>query len=418
MNEWLSFYEPAFLQQEKATDWLFTLKEKAWTQLSQLGFPSIKQEAWKYTKVDALLEGRFSVASPRDQNEKASLAEDWEPHFLIKNGQVFPKKALPEGVIVVSLLEGAVLHHADKLKPYLGALLPLDHGFQALNTALLQSGLFIYVPENLVLAEPLVIAHEQTERQAVYNRFVVVAKPNSAFRLIETYTGTKELAYFTNTVTELFIEAQAKVDHYKLQKESEAAYHYGGLFIAQEENSQLNSHVFQMGGHWVRMEVELCFKAEGAKALLNGIYLLNHKGQHVDQQLKVDHAVSACQSQQNYKGILSAPARAVFGGKILVARGAQKTEAKQENKNLLLCALAEVDTKPQLEIDADDVVCTHGATVGQLDEDALFYLATRGIDKDLAIQYLIRAFMAENIQWISEPLLSQRMSNLLDEHLG
>ena len=215
----------------------------------------------------------------------------------------------------------------------------------------------------------------------------------------------------------MFAAANATVTHYKIQRESKAALHIGHLAISQGASSQVNSHLFSFGGKLVRSDTTFALEAPHAQCFMNGIYAPT-AGQHMDHHTRVTHAVAHCSSVQDYKGILSGHSRAVFNGQVIVAKDAQHTSAQQQNKNLLLSVGAEIDTKPQLEIFADDVVCTHGATVGQLDEDALFYLATRGIEPAEASQYLVRAFAAENIRAVTQAPLAEWLSQRLTRQIG
>lgn len=366
--------------------------------LQQVGFPVRSVEAWKYSSVDSFLAQTFY----------------WSP--LSAEQQSLDAPIVPQGVTLVPLIPS--LKMAEGSEPYLGNLLQVTHAFHALNNLFLQQGWFIYVPENCVLDEPIRLNYAANKAQsASILRHVVVAGPGSRFSIIESYDGSSNTVtepYFTNTITELYLDKSAQVAHYKLQNEGKKAFHFGELVVSQSENSQLESHVMQLGGQWVRSDVNVYLKEAGARCLLNGIYLLDNQ-QHVDQQIAVHHQSPGCVSVQDYKGLLQDQATAVFNGQIMVDAGAVKTEARQQNKNLLLSSTAQVNTKPQLNIYADDVLCSHGATVGQLDEDALFYLATRGIDASTAKQYLIKAFLAENIQRIHDKCLLQAIYSRLGQ---
>ena len=238
---------------------------------------------------------------------------------------------------------------------------------------------------------------------------------NSALNLVEEYKGDK-ICYLTTSITEIILKAHAFVTHYKIQNESKEAYHLGHVAVAQYRSSHFINHVLSTGAKLSRGDLSIYLQEEKAKCFMNGIYA-PAEGQHIDHHTDVHHLVPSCISEQDYKGVLKKRARAVFNGKIIVAPGAQHTIAKQNNKNLLLSASSEVDTKPQLEIFADDVVCTHGATVGQLDEEALFYLATRGIDRGQAIQYLTGAFAKDNLHYIAHQPLAEWMRTLLVQQL-
>jgi Fe-S cluster assembly protein SufD len=324
---------------------------------------------------------------------------------------------LPTGVIIQPINQ-ALKEHQDKTQPWLGKILSHDNGFQALNTAMMQSGLFIYLPKGVRIEQPILLANWQDkDNQAVYLRHLIIAEDDSHVCIIEDFNGDDESCYFTNVMTEIHASQKAHVQHYKIQRESKLSYHIGHLAVSQSANSQVDSHSFSIGGKLVRSDTTINLNKSLARCSMNGIYAPN-EGQHIDHHTQVLHNVPDCNSEQDYKGILSGHSRAVFNGIVKVAKDAQHTVAKQQNKNILLSANAEVDAKPQLEIFADDVICTHGATVGQLDEDALFYLATRGIGRIEASRYLIHAFAAENLRSIGIQELAEWMGKRLTQHLG
>lgn len=418
MNEVLDFYHQQARKQLLPIPWLAKIQLKGLQDFKQYGFPKRNNEEWKYTLVDGFLRERFVNQSTQPPSKLASEAGLANVTMLtIHNGHLQEMELLWPGVIVAPLLS-AIEQHADKIKPYLNQLLTTEHGFQALNTAMLQGGVFIYLSKNCRLDEPILLSHWQDQaQQAVYNRHLIIAEEGSEATIIEEYRGSEDCCYFTNTVTEIAVAPRAKLTHYKIQCESKAAYHIGQLAVQQAGASQFTNHSLSLGGKLVRSDINLRFQQEGAQCFLNGIYAPT-AGQHMDHHTTIEHAVGNCISRQDYKGILSGHSRAVFDGKVIVAKGAQHTQADQQNKNLLLSAQAEIDTKPQLAIFADDVICTHGATVGQLDEEALFYLATRGIDRLEAANYLIHAFMAENLSSITAPFLAKWVGNLLNQQLG
>lgn len=421
MSEVLDFYQQQAQKEISNIPWLAELQGKALRELASCGFPNRHQEEWKYTLVDDLLRQRFECSKSQETvNEVVSLGLPFELSLSIINGQTQVNETLagqlPAGVLVLSLAEG-LTKHSEKIKPYLGKALHHEHGFQALNTAMLGSGAFIYLPAGVQLRQPIVLSYRQDQtNQALYNRCLIIAEEGSEATIIEDYYGPDTCNYFTNTVTEVFTEAQAKLEHFKIQREGKAAYHIGHLSVRQAKGSQFNSHSLSLGGKLVRSDLSVSLQEEEARCLLNGIYAPN-EGQHIDHHTTVHHLVPHCQSEQDYKGILKGRSRAVFNGKVIVAKDAQHTEAKQNNKNLLLSAQAEIDTKPQLEIFADDVVCTHGATVGQLDVEALFYLATRGIDQWEARSYLVQAFAADNLRLVPNKALADWIAALLNEQL-
>ncbi|KTC85879.1 MULTISPECIES: Fe-S cluster assembly protein SufD [Legionella] len=419
MSEVIDFYQQQAKQELSTIPWLAELQAKGLRELLHRGFPTRHQEDWKYTVVDTLLQQRFIQ---QVQNQTSEVKPDIQSDFYLtlQNGQVFNENELashlPKGVLIQSLAT-ALEQHADKIKPYLGQVLRHEHGFQALNTAMLRCGVVIYLPAGVCVEQPIVLSHWQDqENQAVHNRFLIIAEEGSQATIIEDYRGAEACHYFTNTVTEVFVAKNAKLVHYKIQREAKSAYHIGHLSVKQNSASQFASHLLSLGGKLVRSDISLHLQEEKARCLLNGIYVPT-EGQHMDQHTTIHHLVPHCESEQDYKGILTGRSRAVFNGKVFVAKDAQHTQAHQQNKNLLLSAQAEIDTKPQLEIFADDVICSHGATVGQLDEDALFYLATRGIGRREATSYLIRAFAADNLRLVPKPALADWMANLLNEQL-
>ena len=408
MSDSLNFYQEQAREQFSTIPSLLEMQENALADFSAMGFPTRYMEEWKYTKLDGFLEQRFqSMSTTRNTARPTDLSDKPVPTHTISilNGVIEGCEALaatlPEGMIVQPITQ-ALLEHQDKVKPYLNQILRQQNGFHALNTAMLQVGLFIYVPKKVCVTEPLLLSHWQDNpEQATHLRHLVIMDEGSSLTLMEDYQGDANTCYFSNTVTEVALAPQAKLTHYKFQREGSLAYHMGHLAVKQAKSSDFSSHSFSLGGQWVRSDITINLEETGAKCLMNGIYMPTGIS-HMDHHTRVSHDAPNCQSTQDYKGILSGNSRAVFNGQVFVAKDAQHTLAKQSNKNLLLSKNTEIDTKPQLEIFADDVVCTHGATVGQLDEDALFYLATRGIDREQATRYLVQAFMVENIRLLPD----------------
>lgn len=422
MKEILEFYQEQAKVGLSTVPWLAQLQSKASTNLSSFGFPTRHDEEWKYTNVDALRKQPFtqtnSVTSPVGLNASDVPVKH---QLLIYNGLISGEKELaknlPAGVLILSL-SAALTDHADLIKPYLGTILKQEHGFHFLNTALIKCGVFIYIPKGVCINDPIAITHVQDQaNQAVHLRHLIIAQEQSQATIVEEYSGESDCCYLTNTVTEVYIGAKAQLTHYKIQTESKAAYHLGHLSVKQSAQSRFASHSLSLGGKLVRSDISQYLQEEHSHSVMNGIYAPT-EGQHVDHHTTVNHLVPNCSSEQDYKGILSGHSRAVFNGKVIVAKDAQHTDAKQQNKNLLLSANAEIDTKPQLEIFADDVLCSHGATVGQLDEEALFYLATRGIDRLEASHYLIHAFAQDNLRLIPHRELADWMGHLLTLQLG
>ncbi|MDF1647080.1 MAG: Fe-S cluster assembly protein SufD [Legionellaceae bacterium] len=373
------------------TPWVLELQQQAHQDLLRLGLPTRRDEEWKYTSTDALSKHGFELNT---------------------SGSGLTVDNIPDGVLVLPIKD-ALLSHADLIKPYLGQIMSQTHGFHAQNMALFNAGFLIYVPEGCQAVEPLHIMHQPVVgEQMQCIRHLVIAEASSSLQMIETYQSDLEAPYFTNIMTEVVLGAHAKVSHFKVQREGAQAFHVGEIAAQQSAHSRFESHSLSLGALWARSDTTVEFTEPHASCLMNGIYKPCNR-QHIDHHTTVKHMVPDCLSEQDYKGILSDRARAVFNGKVLVSSGASKTEAKQYNKNVLLSSEAEVNTKPELQIFTDDVVCAHGATVGQLDEEALFYLATRGIDAELAHHYLMRAFLADNLNQMAVFGLEKQLNELI-----
>lgn len=427
MDSILEFYTKEVQIGQTSVPWLAAVQEKALREFQYRAFPSRKDEDWKYTALDGFLAGRFSqheYSEPDFEGSFHSLKQVSKApigrEIVLYNGQILGLEALqeelPEGVIIEPILS-ALEKHEDKVKPWLGKLLTHEHGFHALNMAALQTGLFIYLPKGVQLDESIVLTHWQdVSNAALYARHLVILEEGSSANLIERYQGRAACTYFTNVVTEVHLGAHAQLVHYKIQAESKSAFHMGHLAVQQDFSSHFQSHSLSLGSQLARLDLTLTFLAPRASCLLNGLYLPK-EGQHIDHHTTIHHLVPDCKSTQDYKGILIGKSRAVFNGKVLVSKGAIHTAAEQENKNLLLSPLAEINTKPQLEIFADDVTCSHGATVGQLDEDALFYMATRGISQEEAAQAMIKGFAMKNVALLPLQAMQRWMSELLEQQL-
>lgn len=422
MSDIVTFYQEQAKKGLSTIPWLAQLQSQALDTLAHHGFPSRRDEEWKYTSVDNLLQQPFVVQG----SQSAAVQQHYSDiplgqQLMIHNGRIFGanelQAKLPKGVLIAPLSQ-ALTEHAELVKPYLGQIVQQEHGFHALNTALLHYGVFLYIPKDVCIDTPIVLTHFNDQMmQGVHLRHLLIADNNSQAVVIEEYRGAADCLYFTNTITELFVGAHASLTHYKIQRESKTAFHLGHTAVKQAEHSHFASHSLNLGAALARSDLTIALQEERAHCLMNGIYAPTD-GQHVDHHTTVQHLVPNCSSEQDYKGVLQGRARAVFNGKVIVAKDAQHTDAQQQNKNLLLSTQAEINTKPQLEIFADDVVCSHGATVGQLDEDALFYLASRGIGRLEASHYLIHAFAEDNLRLIPNRTLADWMGQLLTQQLG
>lgn len=393
--------------------WLQQIRERALSQFAQQGFPSVRDEEWKYTNVAPIQKQAFTPAEKGRNGVHAGqlggfLFRDLTCHRIVfLDGHHVPELCalsnLPPGVSAGSLA-AAMERQPAALEPHLGCYAPTDkYGFAALNTAFLIDGAFVQVPKNTVVTDPIHILFVSTGKSDLIlaqPRNLVVAEKNSRLTIIESYVALGDARYFTNAVTELVAGKNATVEHYKLGQESLKAFHIGGLYVRQHAGSRFTSHNIALGGALVRNDIEELFDAEGSECILNGLYLATGR-QHIDNHTRIDHARPRCTSREFYKGVLDGRARAVFNGRIVVHQDAQHTDAQQQNKNLLLSGDAEVDTKPQLEIYADDVKCGHGATVGQLDRDAVYYLRSRGVDEETARSVLTYAFAKDVLNRIA-----------------
>jgi Fe-S cluster assembly protein SufD len=397
--------------------WLQDLRDRGATRFAALGFPTVRDEEWRFTNVSPIANTEFIAATDApaavEQNLDAVVYGEASNRIVVLNGrfqaQLSRVGALPNGVRVGSLA-AAVTEHADVVPRYLGQLADFGtKGFTALNTALAVDGLYVHIPDGVVVSDPLhlvfVTAPTGATQPIMSNvRALIVAGERSQVRIVETYVAPGGGRYFTNAVTEVFAGEAAVVDHYKVQQESVDAFHIASMHVHAGRNANVSSHSFSLGGKIVRNDVTALLDGEGAECTLNGLYLADGD-RLVDNHTTIDHAKAHCPSHEIYKGILGGKARAVFNGKIVVRQDAQKTDAKQTNRALLLSDNASINTKPQLEIFADDVKCTHGAAIGQLDEDAIFYLRARGLNYFEARDMLIHAFAGDILDRVKvEPL--------------
>lgn len=387
--------------------WLFPLRKAGIARFAALGFPTTRDEAWRYTNVSHLAETEFQPAERQAREVRRSELEErvWSDpdthRVVLVNGVYEPGLSdltdLGDGVRVMSLRD-ALRADGEALKEHLAR--HADHQaypLVGLNAAFLQAGVFVHVRRNTVLDRPIHVIHMLTgEKQTLVSqpRTLVVAEESSSCSVVESYRDADRGAYFTNAVTEIIAGDNARVAYYKMVHEGEGATHVGHLHTHQERDAVIQAHAINLGDGLARNEFHAVLNGPGADCTLTGLYM-PRASQHVDNHLRVEHAAPHCDSRENFKGILDDRARGVFTGRIVVHKEAQKTDGKQSNMNLLLSDDAQVETKPQLEIFADDVKCTHGATIGQIDEEAIFYLRSRGIPEDAARGLLVYAFAGE-----------------------
>jgi Fe-S cluster assembly protein SufD len=385
---------------------LKALREKAETTFKANGFPTTKEELWRFTDVSRVAQGEFSA------EWKASDLE-FEPlggiTVVFENGKLSREKSsfdnLPEGLRI-----GSVLDLAD---PRIGTLADSKGAFVSANTAYFTDGVFIEASDGARIDEPIHLVYLQDLASGAFHlRNFVSAGEGASLTVVEEYIGNEGQTYWTNAVTEAFVSGNARIDHYKVQRESESAYHFQTLEAHLGKDAIFSNHAITLGSALGRNDIRGKLTGTGGEAICNGLYLLKDR-QHFDTHMFMDHAEPECNSHQLYKGILDDKAKAVFCGRILVQQDAQQTDAVQSNGNLLLSRAAKVHTMPQLEIYADDVKCTHGATIGELDEQSLYYMRTRGIDPVTAHNMLTFAFANEVLDEVKCKTVKTRIEALV-----
>lgn len=403
-----------------APTWLRDIRDNAWSNFAANGFPTARRgnERWKYTNVGPIARADFGFPLiPTPANGSKALVPSYQidgpaVYDLVYVDGIYSTElsspATGASGITAASLASATADSSEGLESHVGHYAPLDEdGFAALNTAFLHDGAYIHIADGQsekVFVRISYITTKGTSPKVTYPRTLVVAGRNADVTVVESYAGPAETVYFTNAVTEISVGDGARVDHYRLLMEGSEAFHVGTSRVKQEKDSSFSSASFILGTTLARNDMEVLLDAPGAFCSLNGLYLTNDN-QHIDNLISIDHAKPNCTSRLNYKGILDGKSRAVFGGTVMVRPDAQKSDAEQTDKNLILSQSAEVDSKPSLLIYADDVKCSHGATAGHIDADTLFYLRSRGLDLGAASRMLIHAFAGEIISTVKpEPL--------------
>lgn len=405
------------------------IRRNAIAQFGELGFPTPRHEAWRFTDISAIAKSRFKllpkidqVGIPADFLHTNMINEFTEHRLVFVNGSYIPALSGTHASdrFYLGPLSVAVIKHPNLVRQHLAQYIRLeDHAFTALNTAFFWDGAFIHIPKGKVIDQPIhlvFISDTEAEAMVTHPRNLIILDENSQATVIESFLSVGSGRYLTNPVSELVLAENAILDHYKLQNESNQAYHIAVQQSYQKRNSNLMSQSFSFGGSIVRNDVNAVIDGEGVEATLNGLYM-QEGNQHVDNHTLIEHARPNSFSRELYKGILKDRSRAVFNGRIHVRQAAQKTDAIQSNQNLLLTEDARVNTQPQLEIYADDVRCTHGGTVGQLDENGMFYLRTRGIDKSKAHSIMVYAFASDVTDRIKVDAARQWVDNLVLQRL-
>jgi len=428
----LGSYLESFGQLQERTSrqpaWLRSLREDAFGQFCELGFPTLKDEAWRFTNVAPIARESFALAAV---SPVELTVEDLRPFLLsaaacrlvFVNGRfaagLSDCGSLPAGVEARSLAE-EIGRGGPSLEANLGRHLALRRDpFTSLNTAFLEDGAYVRLARGTALAAPIHLLYVSTEWDSAlmaHPRNLIVAERDTQADIVEEHVSLGDGKFFSNTATELVAGENAIIAHHMIECENRKSFHISTLQMQIERSANVSSHSLLIGGALVRNNVHPVLAGEGGSCLINGLFL-GDDSQHLDNYMLVEHASPHCASHQFYNGILSGTAHGVFHGRIIVQKDAQRTDAKQTNRNLLLSDSAQIDTKPQLEIYADDVKCTHGATIGQLDEKALYYLRSRGLDEATARELLLFAFAGECTGRIRSAPVREHMERLVRQSL-
>jgi Fe-S cluster assembly protein SufD len=415
--------EPVWSKNGQA--WLQPVRRAAIARLADMGFPTAQDEDWRFTSLSPLLTTAFrpaeDAATSVDSRSLArfALSEPDSTRLVFVNGRfalgLSTVAPLPAGVRAGSLAQ-ILTGDRDALEPHLGRYEDFQQeAFSALNTAFLTDGAFVSVPRGTVVEKPVHILYVTVPGaapMATHPRTLVLTGDNSQVSVVEDFVSLGDGVHLSNAVTELSVGDGSVVGHYLIQRENRQAFHISSLRVQQGRSSNLTSHTVLLGGTLTRRNIHPVLAGEGGECLINGLFMANGR-QHMDNYMKVEHASPHCESRQVYKGILDGQSHGVFHGRIIVHKDAQKTDAKQTNMNLLLSEDAQIDTKPQLEIYADDVKCTHGATVGQIDEEAIFYLRSRGLAEASARALLLYAFAGEMLQRMKAEPVRRHLEQLV-----
>jgi Fe-S cluster assembly protein SufD len=406
--------------------WLKKLREDAFARFAEVGFPTTKDEDWRFTNTAPIAKGSFSLGKltnvTGEQLQPFKL-EGAAAQLVFINGHFSAELSsmgdLPKGVRINSLA-AELAANPVALEAHLGRYLDTQRdAFAALNAAFLNDGAYVSIAKSKVLEQPihlLFVTANSDSAIMTHPRNLIVAEDQSQIAVVEDYISLGSGLAFSNTATELVAGESAVVSHYMLERESTDAFNISTLRIQQARSANTATHSILLGGGLVRNNVHPVLAGEGGECLINGLFIGTGR-QHLDNYMLVEHAQPHCSSRQFYNGILDGRSHGVFHGRIIVHKAAQKTDAKQTNRNLLLSDDAQIDTKPQLEIYADDVKCTHGATIGQIEENALFYLRSRGIDERAARKLLLLAFASECLDRMKEDAVRNYLERLIHNHL-
>ncbi|KAB5488754.1 MULTISPECIES: Fe-S cluster assembly protein SufD [Flagellimonas] len=393
------------------------------------GFPSKKEEAWKYTSLNSLQKVDFSIFPKEEttleyKDVKKYFLHEIDTYKIVFVDGVYSSylsETTHDGVDVC-LMSSAFSKPMFRqvIEVYFNKVANKDESLTSLNTAFCKEGAYIYIPKNKMPKKPIQILHLATGNEAalmLQPRNLVVAEDNAEVQIIERHQSLTGNEVFTNSVTEIFAGKDAIVDYYKVQNDAATASLVDNTYISQKDSSVVRVHTFSFGGKLIRNNLNFYQNGERIDSTLKGVTILGDK-QHVDHHTLVHHRQPNCESHQDYKGIFGDQSTGVFNGKIIVDKIAQKTDAFQQNNNILLSDRATINSKPQLEIFADDVKCSHGCTIGQLDDEALFYLRSRGIPKKEATALLMYAFANNVLESVRIPELKARVNKIIANKLG
>ena len=417
-----------------APAWLRQIREGAIARFAELGFPTTKQEEWRFTSVASIADRRFVLAhAPRSplpalaDIERSCVGAG--PRVVFVNGRHVPElssdAALPAGVQATNLAAALKSDVSGELaRAHLARHAPWhDSPFAALNTAFLADGAFVLVPAGVTLERPLELLFLSSGGPAAdgptvsHPRSLIVIERGARAAVVETYAGLGDDVYWSNAVTEIVVGEAARAELYRVQREGPQGLQIATTHSRQERDSFLGLHVATLGAALARHDITTVLAGAGAELILNGLYLLRD-AQHADHHTVIDHAQPHCASHEYFNGVLAGRAHGVFNGRIIVRPGAQRTDSKQTNNNLLLSTEARADSQPQLEIYADDVKCTHGSTVGPIDQTQLYYLRSRGLSLDAARGILTYGFGAEILDRMRHPAVRERLEQWIRERLA
>ncbi len=414
--------------------WLQQVREKALLTLSEKGFPHKKHEDWKYTNIQPLLEQEFNLSDSSciglmiDDIEHLFLSLDEDCRIVFLNGRFAPQLSVfnhDKSQFEIISLAKAITTQPELLQPYLARYVdPAEHGFNALNTAAINDGLYLHIFKKQQIKQPIHVLYLTTAMEGllVCPRNLILLDNHAQATVVEHYaslghTDLDNSSRLVDAVSETVLALGTNLEHIKIQQESNHTSHIASHTVLQQRDSRFHSTVISTGGKLIRSDIHTRLVEPGSECTLNGLYIADKK-QHMDFHTFIEHNAPACTSRQDYRGVLDDHSRVVFNGRIYVHKDAQKSNAQQSNNSLLLSGKAEMDSKPQLEIYADDVKCAHGATVGQLDEDMLFYLRSRGLDLQTARNFLVKGFVGQVLQQMTDSPLRKRIEQWVNQRLN